>query len=181
MPDFDDLLWPNGTDNIGGTQVNHYYAPLININFLPVPQEPAVTLDDIVTISSNVEFYTGRKFLKIYSTMDTGRVQDKLVGDLDGKSFEHSFEWFFPGTLAKALALITKFSNSNMIFIASEANSQKRMIGSRKFPAKLTLADVDTGAKTSDRKGIKLKVESRGTTPAPIYTGVIPLTPAIPQ
>ncbi len=46
--------------------------------------------------------------------MDTGRVQDKLVGDLDGKSFEHSFEWFFPGTIAKALALITKFSNSNI-------------------------------------------------------------------
>ncbi|HMT28018.1 MAG TPA: hypothetical protein PKD91_01940, partial [Bacteroidia bacterium] len=85
------------------------------------------------------------------------------------------------GTLDKALALITKFANSNMIFIATEADGKKRMIGSTKFPAKLSMSDVDTGAKTSDRKGIKMKVESRGITPAPIYTGTIPLTPAIPD
>lgn len=181
MPDFDDLLWPNGTDNIGGTQVNHYYSPLSHFQLLPVPPEPATTLSEMVTISDNVVFYTGRKFLQIYSTIDTGRVLDKLVGELDGKSFEHTFEWFFPGTLDNALALISKFANSNMIFIATEADGKKRMIGSRKFPAKLALSDVDTGAKTSDRKGIKMKVESRGITPAPIYTGIIPLTPAIPD
>ncbi|HMT28017.1 MAG TPA: hypothetical protein PKD91_01935, partial [Bacteroidia bacterium] len=91
MPDFDDLLWPNGTDNIGGTQVNHYYAPLSHFSVLPVPPEPATTLSEIVTISDNVVFYTGKKFLQIYSTIDTGRVLDKLVGELDGKSFEHTF------------------------------------------------------------------------------------------
>lgn len=181
MPDFNDLLWPDGQDNIGGTQVNHYYAPLVTFQYLPtVPDVPA-TLGEMVTISEDVEFYTGKKFLKIYSTLDTGKVADKLVGEFDGKSFEHSFEWFFPGTMDQALALISKFANSNMIFIASEANGQKRMIGTRKFPAKLAMADVDTGAKTSERKGIKLRVESRGITPAPIYTGSIPLTPAIPD
>jgi len=181
MPDFDDLLWPDGEDNIGGTQVNHYYAPLNHFNILPVPVEPAVSLEDMVTISTDVEFITGRKFLKLYSTQDTGRVLDKLVGEFDGKSFEHSFEWFFPGTLEKALALITKFANSNMVFVASEADGKKRLIGSTKFPAKLSMADVDTGAKTSDRKGVKLKVESRGITPSPVYTGALPLTPAIPE
>jgi hypothetical protein len=181
MPDFDDLLWPDGTDNIGGTQVNHYYAPLNDFQILPVVVTPAVSLEDTVTIEDDVVFYTGHKFFKIYSTIDTGRVADKLVGELDGKSFEHTFEWFFPGTRAKALALITKFANSNMIFIASEADGQKRLIGSTKFPAKLSMSDVDTGAKTADRKGIKMKVESRGISPAPIYTGAIPLTPAIPE
>ncbi len=181
MPDFGDLLWPNGSDNIGGTQVTHYYAPLSQIISLPVPPIPAASLDEMVTIDDNIVFFTGYKFHQMYSTLDTGRVQDKLVGETDGKSFESSFEWFFPGTLARALALITKFANSNMIFIAVEANGQNRIIGSRKFPAKLTLADVDTGGKTSDRKGVKLKVESRGNTPAPIYTGIISLTPGLPD
>lgn len=181
MPDFDNLLWANGQDNIGGTEVTHYYAPLAQISVMPVPPEPASTLDEMVTISNGIGFYTGYKFHQIYSTLDTGRVQDKLVGEFDGKSFESSFEWYFPGTLAKALALISKFANSNMIFIATEANGQHRLIGSKSFPAKLSQADVDTGAKTSDRKGIRLKVESRGKTPAPIYTGVITLTPGLPD
>ena len=181
MPDFDDLLWQDGADNIGGTQVNHYYAPLVHFQNMPTAPVLSTTLSEMVTISESVVFYAGKKFLKLYSTMDTGRVLDKLVGELDGKSFEHSFEWFFPGTLDIAMALVSKFANSNMIFIATEADGKKRIIGSNKFPAKLDIADIDTGAKTSDRKGIKMKVVSRGITPAPIYTGAIPLTPYVPD
>jgi hypothetical protein len=181
MPNFDDLVWPDGSDNIGGTQVMHFYAPVVDFLNLPAITASPSTLAEMVTISTDITFKPARKFLKIYSTMDTGRVLDKLVGEFDGKSFEHAFEFFFPGTIAEALAIVTKFANSNMVFVAAEANGQKRIIGSRKFPAKLSVADVDTGAKTSERKGIKLKVESRGTTPAPIYTGVITLTPTIPD
>lgn len=181
MPEFEDMLWPDGADNIGGTQVIHYYIPLANVLSLPTLSTSPVTLSQMVTIPDDIMPRPTKKFLKLYSTMDTGRVLDKLVGEFDGKSFEHSFEFFHPGTLADAMAIVTKFANSNMLFIASEANGQKRLIGSTKFPAKIAVADIDTGAKTSDRKGIKMRVESRGTTPAPIYTGIITLTPAIPD
>jgi hypothetical protein len=181
MPNFDDLVWPDGSDNIGGTQVMHFYTSLASISTLPALPLSPLTLPEVVTISEHILFYTGKKFFKLYSTMDTGRVVDKLVGEFDGKSFEHSFEFFFPGTLDMALAIVTKFANSNMIFIATEANGQKRLIGSKKFPAKISVADVDTGAKTADRKGIKMRVESRGTTPAPIYTGAITLAASIEE
>jgi hypothetical protein len=177
-PSFDDLLWPDGTDNIGGTEVNHYYAPLSDIAVFPgIPTTPA-TLTEEVTVADDFEFNTGKKFLKIYSTLDTGKIDDKSVGEFDGKSFEHSFEFFFPGTIGEALALIRKMNNTNMVFIASEANGQKRIIGSPAFPAKMSMSDVTTGQKTADRKGTTIKVESRGVTPALIYTGAIPLTPA---
>lgn len=179
MPDFNDLLWPDGTDNIGGTEVNHYYAPINDI--LTFPSLPAVpaTLAEEVTISDPFVFKTGKKFLKVYSTLDTGKIDDKSVGEFDGKSFEHIFEFLFPGSRAEALALIRKMNNTNMVFIASEANGQKRIIGSLGFPAKMSLSDVTTGSKTADRKGTSIKVESRGVTPAPIYTGVIPLIAAL--
>ncbi len=178
MPDFNDLLWPDGTDNIGGTEVNHYYAPLADIDVFPsLPAVPA-TLAEEVTIDDVFEFKTGKKFLKVYSTLDTGKVEDKSVGEFDGRSFEHSFEFVFPGSRAEAFALIRKMNNSNMVFIASEANGQKRVIGSLAFPAKMSMSDATTGQKTADRKQITIKVESRGVTPAPIYTAAIPLTPA---
>jgi hypothetical protein len=178
MPDFSDLLWPDGSDNIGGTEVNHYYAPLSDIDVFPTIAAVPATLAAEVTISTDFEFLTGKKFHKIYSTLDTGKVDDKSVGEFDGRSFEHIFEFVFPGTRAEALAIIRKMNNTNMVFIASEANGQKRIIGSVAFPAKMSLSDVTTGAKTADRKQTTIRVESRGVTPAPIYTGAIPLTPA---
>lgn len=178
--DFTDLLWADGQDCIGGTQTMHYYAPLSWIANLPVASATPATLTDKVIINNPITFHLGKKFLKMYSTMDTGRVFDKQVGEIDGKSFESSFEWFFPGTKAEALALIALMNNSNMFFLALEANGQRRMMGSRAFPAKLELADVDTGTKTSDRKGTKLRVSSRGVIPAAIYdpSQPIQLTPS---
>jgi hypothetical protein len=178
MADFDDLLWPDGSDNIGGTEVNHYYAPLSEIDEFPEISATPANLAEEVTISADFTFNTGGRFRKIYSTLDTGKIDDKSVGEFDGKSFEHVFEFFFPGSKAEALALIRKMNNTNMVFIASEANGQKRIIGSRAFPAKMSMSDVSTGQKTADRKGTTIKVESRGVTPAPIYTGAIPLVAA---
>ncbi len=178
MPDFNDLLWPDGTDNIGGTEVTHYYAPLSDVLTFPTLPDAPATLADEVTISDPFVFKTGKKFLKFYSTLDTGKIEDKSVGEFDGKSFEHKFELLFPGTRAEALALIRKMNNTNMVFVASEAGGQKRIIGSEGFPAKMSLSDVTTGSKTSDRKGTSIMVESRGVTPAPIYTGAIPLVAA---
>ncbi len=176
MADFNDLLWPDGSDNIGGTEVNHYYVPLSDIETFPTIAASPATLAEEVTISDSFVMKTGKFFHKVYSTLDTGKIDDKSVGEFDGKSFEHSFEFLFPGTRAEALALIRKMNNTNMVFIASEADGQKRLIGSPAFPAKMSMSDVTTGQKTADRKGTTIKVESRGVTPAPIYTGAIPLS-----
>ena len=169
---FDDIVWPDGEDNIGGTAQSHFYIPIKNITVLPVPINTSNL--NKVSISADIEVGVGKKFFKLYSTMDTGMVNSKMVGEVDGKSWENSFEFFFPGTREEALAIIATWANSNMLFIPVEADGQKRIIGNAKFPAKLMLADGSTGAKTADRKGIKLRVESRDVIPAPIYKGIVP-------
>jgi hypothetical protein len=181
MADFEDLLQPTNLDqNIAGTAQGHFFAKYVDFYRLPKPPATPSTLAEIVTITADFVFYFGKKWYQMYSTLDTGRVSDKMVGEDDGKSFESSFEWTFPGTEAEALGLVSLFKNYRMIFIAREGNGKMRLIGSDLFPARLTIAEVDTGLKTSERKGIKLKVESRGPTPAPIVSDdvVISLTPS---
>lgn len=178
MPNFEELVQPADLDkNIAGTAQGHFYIPYKDISSMPSPGSS--TAAELVTLSGQFTLGPGKKWFPMYSTLDTGRVTDKLVGEEDGKSWEHVFEWFYPGTEAQAMGLISMFANHRMAFIATEANGQRRMIGNATFPARLTMAEIDTDLKTAGRKGIKLKVESRGPRPAPIVPAdiVIILTP----
>lgn len=170
---FGDLTWPDGSGNIGGTGTNHYYALQADIDTITAPVAGGTpALGDLVKVPS-ITMKTGKKFYSAYSTLDTGQVEDKMVGTFDCKSYESSFSFNFPGTQAAALELIANFANSTMVFIATEADGTLRIIGGQVIGAKLEDGSTTTGKKTSDYKGTMLKVTSRGTKPAYIFTGDI--------
>lgn len=175
-----DLSWEDGTSNMGGLQVTGYYSPVADFANIPLVFENPATLAESVTLDVSVEdftFLTGKNFLSMYMTMETGEVEDEPQGELDGKSFKHKADFFFPGTKAEALGWAAKVNNAKMVFILIEANGQRRVIGSKAFPAAAQVK-INTGKKTGDRKGMVIEVYSFGDTPAPIHDGLIPLTPA---
>lgn len=171
---FGNLTWPDGSGNIGGTGTTHYYALQADILTLTAPAPGGTpALGDLVTVTEDIVMKSGKKFYSVYSTLDTGQVEDKMVGSFDCKSYESSFSFNFPGTQAAALELIANFANSTMVFIATEADGTHRIIGGQIIGAKLEDGSTTTGKKTSDYKGTMLKVTSRGTKPAYIYTGEV--------
>ena len=171
---FSNLDWADGTENMGGLQVIGYYAPIADIdNFPLLPANPTTPTEE-VTLESATGFTmkTDKVFLKIYSTLETSEVVDENQGEADGQSFVHKANIFYPGTSVEALSFAKGVNNSNMAFIFTQANGQRRVIGSRAFPARCK-TNFTSGKATADRKGMTMEIYSYGYTPAPLYTGVI--------
>lgn len=174
---FDDLEWADNTKNMGGLKTIGYYAPISEVdNFPELPANPSSAVEEVTLEGSpGFTFAVGKFFRKLYSTMETSEVKDEAQGELDGQSFKHSAEIFYPGTSASALAFAAAVNNSNMVFIFEEASGgNRRVIGSRAFPARCK-PSFTTGKATADRKGMTLEIFSYGYTPAPLYDGVIRL------
>lgn len=177
MFNFVDLEWPDGAKNMGGLKTIGYYAPISEIdNFPELPANPTTPAQEVtLDASPGFTFLLSKFFRSLYSTMETSEVKDEPQGELDGQSFKHSAEIFFPGTSVEALAFAANVNNSNMVFIFEEASGgNRRVIGSRAFPARCK-PSFKTGKKTSDPKGMTLEIFSYGYTPAPLYDGVIRL------
>ncbi len=176
MFNFANLLWVDGTENMGGVQVIGYYSPVADIDNFPLLPKNPETPEDEVTLESvtGFTFIDGKFFFKIYSTRETSEVVDENQGEIDGQSFVHKATIFYPGTSTEALAFAKQVNNSNMVFIFLEANGTRRVIGSKAFPARCKPA-FTTGKATADRKGMTMEISSYGYTPAPKYTGVIRL------
>ncbi len=177
---FIDLTWEDGAKNMGGLQVTGYYAPISHFENIPKLYANPSTPSEEVTLDSSTTGFTfliGKNFLKLYMTLETGKIDDEPQGEVDGQSFVHKAEIFYPGTKPEALAFASQINNSNMLFVFLESDGQRRVIGSEAFPARCK-PKTTTGGKTADRKGITLEIWSYGYTTSPIYDGDIPLTPA---
>jgi len=181
MVTFVDLVWADGTVNMGGLKVIGYYAPVSDIlNFPELPTNPLTAADEVTLESvTGFTFITGKNFLKLYSTEETASVTSEPQGEVDGQSFVHKGKMFFPGSKVEAMAFMKAVNNGNMVFVFEEASGDaRRVIGSVAFPAKCKPSHT-TGEKTADRKGMTLEIQSYGITPVPFYTGAISLTPAV--
>ncbi len=176
-----DLTWADGKENMGGLKVIGYYALISDIaNFPELPLNPATAVEEVTLESvTGFTFNTGKNFLKLYSTQETGAVISEPQGEVDGQSFVHKANIFYPGSEVEAMAFMKAVNNANMVFVFEEASGgARRVVGSAAFPAKCKPSHT-TGAKTADRKGMSMDIQSYGTTPAPFYTGAISLTPAV--
>lgn len=173
---FADLTWSDGAKNMGGLKTIGYYALISDIETFPeLPTNPSSAAEE-VTLDGSFVMKAGKYFHKLYTTMETSEIKDEVQGEIDGQSFKHSAEIFFPGTSTEALAFAANVNNSSMVFVFQEASGTNwRVIGSVAFPARCK-ASFTTGKATADRKGMTMEIFSYGYTPAPLYDGVITLS-----
>ncbi len=175
MFNFADMLWADGTENMGGVKTIGYYALASEIEeWATLPATPA-TEEAEVTLENNFRMASGKFWHKIYSTEENNAVIDENQGEVDAQSFIQKATIMFPGTSVAALAFAKNANNSGMVFIFDEVSGgNRRVIGSEAFPAKVK-PSFTTGKATADRKGLTLEIQSYGYTPAPLYAGVIEL------
>jgi len=178
------LGWSQGQQNMGGIIGQIYYCPIEDI--LTFPDASAVGKLD--TIESFV-CKTGKKFISIYHTAETGKLDDTTVGDRDGKSKENMLEFFFPGS-KQDVAEFERFAlNTPCVVICKDTNGNYRALGIGSFddttdvftgdiPAYLESSSGTSGAARADRRGKTFQFKHSANHEAIYYKGTIPLTPA---
>jgi len=179
--DYTNLVGPNGQEeNIGGTQQLLYFAALRDFLTLeePIPLKTAVTDAELVNISTDHIFQTGKNFQTLYTTEDLGTVEYETQGDADGKSVKPIAKLFYPGVDEDILAFIAKVKNDLMIFLIPLADGTVLQIGSKQFPARVT-PKWTSAQNSSGVRGCEMEITQIVAGSPVIYSGAISTTPAV--
>lgn len=180
-----DLTWKQGQQNMGGLVGDIYYCPIEDIATWPA-LSAAGKLD--TASESNFVCKVGKKFIAIYHTSDTGKLDDSTVGERDGRSKENLLEFFFPGD-DQAVAEFERFAlNTPCVVICKDTRGRFRLLGAINLdestttingdiPAYLEASNGVSGAARAERKGKTFQFKHSAPHAPIFYKGTIPLTP----
>jgi len=182
-----DLKWTQGQQNMGGLVGGIMYCPVEDILTFP-------KLSDIGKLDTDEETNfvckPGKKFITIYHTSDTGKLDDSTVGERDGRSKENLLEFFFPGD-DQAVAEFERFAlNTPCVVACKDTRGRTRVLGAVNLaestvditgdiPAYLESSNGVSGAARPDRKGKTFQFKSSAPHAPIFYKGTIPLSAAI--
>lgn len=164
----------NAEVQAGVSEVGVYYAK--HDDTLVIPEPPKIgdvgaDFEGVVTVDEDITFAAGKGFGKIVIQSDTGEVMLALVGNKGNKKTKNSFSFYVASNAKKLLGFVRTFKNIPMIFIVTERDGQKRLIGDKFNPAYLSEVAGTTGKGGEDDKGIQFTIESFGV--PIVYEGVI--------
>lgn len=162
---------PAGRYNPAGIKVL-YYAFVEDILTFPTLDDPetALTFESLVEFAEAIVMKPGKQFFEYYGTMEESELKTTIVGPRDGKGFENSIEWSYPGNDSKALGFMAATANRPCVYIAVEKNNVARVVGAPDDPAFLESLDATSGKKVADGRKSVMMAKASGATPSPIYT-----------
>lgn len=176
---FTDVLWTQGSENMGSIKGFIMYCPIEDIDDTALPVLSAVgKLDITVDIACKV----GKQFYRVYHTSETGKHDAALVGERDGKSSENMIEFNHPGSKEAVAEFVRKIANTPCVVIYTDG-AYKRVMGlhnadiatttlSLEIPAYIEQANYTSGTKYADKKGTTFQIKQGGH-PALFYKGDI--------
>ncbi|AMJ65037.1 hypothetical protein [Hymenobacter sp. PAMC 26628] len=170
-----------GSDNTPGIQQEIFYAPLEDIQTLPLPDKDdsastTGTFADLVTITSDIVMKPGKQFRSIYVTLEEGELKHEAQGETDSMSYKNHLEFAHPGSKAEVLGFAQWVKNNNIVFLVPEVDGQVRLLGNRAYPAKMATAPGSTGKKSTDGKKTTFGFHSSRKGPAPIFKGKVAIS-----
>ncbi len=179
MPTFADLNFEDGQDNMAGTRLLAYYIPVEDIETIPGYVASPADLGDYATIDTAFVCKTGKNFLALYASPDSGKIDDNKIEGKDTNAYESIYEFFFPKNDAASLGFQRIAPTTKFVVIVIEADGNKRVLGIKEgLPATISSVAGSTGTNSSGEKGATFQIKSIQNGPAPIYTAEIPLIAA---
>lgn len=158
----------------GLSEVGLHYALHAQIQNFPMPLKPGevgFNFEKSVVIEDDIEFFPTKGFAKINFQADMGELKVSLVGNKGNKKGKQTLEFYVAGNDVKTLGFFRSMKNIPMVFIATERDGQKRVIGDAFNPAYMAEVEGTTGKGGEDDKGINFVIESYGN--PIVYKGVI--------
>lgn len=168
------ITWTAGSSNMGGTLNEAYFIPLDGFTVFPaLPAEPATpaqyhTLTGSITLAANCHV------VKLYTTYKTGTLKSEVEGDIDGKFFKLTPEFFHPGTNAEIINFASYCINTPGILFLPTSTGNYLVIGSPGHPVYLSPA-FDLGKVGEGRKGTTFTGEAYSELIVTKYAGDLPL------
>lgn len=176
---FEDLAWPAGQQNMGGLVSDVHFVPLDDVDMSAAPALDA----DGVTITAAITLKALKKWISIYHTRGTGKIDSNSVGERDGKSFENILEFNFPGGEKKVVAHNKQVLNTPGLYIGKDTDGNYRILGlavidgvvTFDMPAYTENITSTTGAASADKRGTTYQAKSEAPHEALFYEGAIDL------
>ncbi len=180
MIDFTDINknLPNG-ENMGGLIQKVYFGYWADVATYPTRPVNPTTLETSAVLTGDVTMKPGKRMFEMYLTDDTGEFKIESVGEVDGKSYVEHLSLFHPGLQTRILGFINAAKNENLVFIVTDSDGQKYLMGDALRPAIFASSPdgAGTGKTTAARKGVSMEFTYK-TTNILVYTGNVPLTEA---
>lgn len=158
----------------GLSEVELYYAMHNQATNIPMPpnfDDAGYDYGTAVVVAGNITFPSGQGFGKIVIQSDTGEVTLDAGGNKGNKKLKSGLSFYVPGNDKKLLGFIRTRINQPMLFLATERNGQKRLIGDKFNPAYISEVKGTTGKGGDDDKGVQFTIESWGI--PIVYEGII--------
>jgi len=175
MPvNYEGMIWEDGSNNDGGLAEYHYYAPRSWFDYVPEPtkHDKATNASEVVTITESFVLKSGKFWLPLYCTLESGELKSKLAGERDGMSYENTASLFFPGSKKEGAGWFETMKNTSFYLLVREYEGHLRLVGSFFYPAFIPEGEHTTGKEVTNRKGFSYSVQSKGRY-APYYEGDI--------
>ncbi|GAB3956707.1 hypothetical protein GCM10028805_47410 [Spirosoma harenae] len=177
MPTYKSLLGPDGTENnMGGTRQFFHFAPWGDILTFGAPAANPSDADDLYNITTAHTMKSGKQFFTMYCTIDTSELESGSIGEIDGKSYNPKFTFFYPGSKKDALRFSNQCKNDKFVVIPVLADGTLVQLGGQYFCAYIT-GNFKSGKTTGRGKGWEFEVMSYQPDLL-YYTAAVPLTPA---
>lgn len=161
---FGPVLWPAGSDNMGGYKGRIAFVPETAVTAVPTLKASPESNADYVTAEGSFEFKASSgKAIPIYATRATIGYKAESQGETDCKSYKQSGEFFHPGNGIEAAAFARQVCNTPG-YLLIEDNDRQYIVGQPGLPCTL-YASFDGGKAPSDKRGYSFTFEADSVSP----------------
>ncbi|MFV9552075.1 hypothetical protein [Algibacter sp. PT7-4] len=161
-----------------------YVALLEDFETLTEPKErcgneAAATLEELVTITADHAFKTGKGFTKIKCIADTVGLESNQIGDVTkSPAIENKLSVQILGSTPEILGYKRLIKGRDLIVLAPEFGSgQVRQIGSAKYPTRMGELSSKIEPTVEGENTSSMVFMDKQRYDAPIYKGAITLQP----
>jgi hypothetical protein len=173
---YGDLTFEDEHNNMGGLTTVMYIGLSKDIATWPLLPSNPTGYAEKVTLTGSFAMNASAKFIEVYATPETAKLEPENQGEVDGQSFRQKGEFLYPGTLEEAIGFAAAINNARGCIIGIDPNTGKRyVVGSKDRPVYFK-PSVTTGGAAADRRGVKIEFWSDSFVPFAFYTGAIPLS-----
>ena len=160
-----------GEVNLPGLREHVYYIRRKDIAKWPARGNQ--DLAALVTLSSNFDLSTEKKWKKISLVPDANSFICESQGNWGSKSFNNQVTVVHPGTKAEAAGLCERLNNDDVVFLVPQRDGKYRLFGNEMFQANINLKQESGAAAASDSAQTTLEISVTDLSPAPFYEGDI--------
>jgi len=175
---FTDVSWKTG-DNMGGYTASGHLILVSEVLTFPTKTPLPTTPTELVTITGAYTMNQGKKAYSIRWWPNSAGANSDSAGEPGSQCFEQKPKFFIHGTELENIAMATLLNNSlGILFLKNPNTGTIDQFGCEDFPLSFK-ASVKHGESATDKRGVEVEGQTFSNRPNHIYTGTLPLTPAV--